>query len=102
MGARPRRIVTRELLPNVLTPVLAYVFVVLALIIVAEGSLSYLGVGIQPPTPTWGRMIADAQPSFAESPHMVFVPSAVMFLTLLALNQIGDRLRGAGSPDSVL
>ena len=102
LGARTRRILTRELLPNIATPVLAYLFVVLALIVVAEGSLSYLGVGVQPPTPTWGRMIADAQPSFAESPHMVFVPSAVMFITLFALNQIGDRLRTSRSPESAI
>jgi peptide/nickel transport system permease protein len=102
MGSTRRRIVLRELLPNVVGPAFAYVFTVMALVIVAEGSLSYLGVGVQPPTPTWGRMIADGQAEFATAPHKVLVPSLVMFVTLYALNTIGEAARQATAPRSVL
>jgi peptide/nickel transport system permease protein len=95
LGAPRLRILFREVLPNVIMPVLAYSFAFIALLIVAEGSLSYLGVGIQPPKPSWGRMIADGQPRFGDTPHLVFVPSAVMFLTILALNTLGERARAA-------
>jgi peptide/nickel transport system permease protein len=101
LGASRVRIVFREVLPNVILPVMAYSFAFIALLIVAEGSLSYLGVGIQPPTPTWGRMIADGQPRFGQTPHLVFVPSAVMFLTILALNTLGERARAATSGRAV-
>ena len=102
MGSTRRRILFRELFPNAVTPVLAYVFTVMALVIVAEGSLSYLGVGIQPPTPTWGRMIADGQAEFATAPHKVLVPSVVMFVTLYALNTVGEAARRATAGRAVL
>jgi peptide/nickel transport system permease protein len=98
LGFKRRRILFREILPNVALPVMAYTFVVVALVIVAEGSLSYLGVGIQPPRASWGRMIADGQPRFGPTPHLVFVPSLVMFGTLLALNRIGEALRASLAP----
>ena len=98
LGLKRRRILFREILPNVALPVMAYTFVVIALVIVAEGSLSYLGVGIQPPSASWGRMIADGQPRFGPTPHLVFVPSLVMFGTLLALNRIGEQLRASLAP----
>jgi peptide/nickel transport system permease protein len=101
LGATRTRILLREVLPNVILPVLAYSFAFLALLIVAEGSLSFLGVGIQPPTPTWGRMIADGQPRFGDTPHLVFVPSVVMFMTILALNTLGERARAATSRTSL-
>jgi peptide/nickel transport system permease protein len=93
LGLKRRRILFREILPNVALPVVAYTFIAVALVIVAEGSLSYLGVGIQPPHASWGRMIADGQSVFSTTPHLVFVPSIVMFITLLAFNRLGERLR---------
>jgi peptide/nickel transport system permease protein len=101
LGASRMRIVFREVLPNVILPVMAYSFAFIALLIVAEGSLSYLGVGIQPPTPTWGRMIADGQPRFGQTPHLVFVPSVVMFMTILAFNTLGEWARAATSRGGV-
>ncbi|WP_280401543.1 ABC transporter permease [Nocardia carnea] len=94
MGAGHGRILGREILPNVLPPLLAYLPVVMAALIVAEGSLSFLGLGIPPPTPSWGGMISDGKDSLASAPHLVFVPAAVIFCTVFALNQAGDHLRG--------
>ena len=98
LGARDRRILLRELVPNVLRPLAAYSFIIVAVLIVAEASLSYLGVGIQRPTPTWGNMIAAGQSEFERNPHLVFAPGLVMFLTVFALNQLGDRARSLWDP----
>ena len=103
LGAGHVRIVFRELVPNVVRPLLSYSFVIIAVLIVAEASLSFLGVGISRPTPTWGNMISAGQGEIRTSPHLVFIPSAVMFLTVFALNRIGDSARRRWDPrDSVL
>ena len=93
MGASRARILGREILPNLLPPLGAYLPIVMAALIVAEGSLSFLGVGIPPPQPSWGGMISDGKDAIADAPHMVFVPSLVIFFTVFALNQAGDHLR---------
>lgn len=93
LGAGRRRILTREILPNLLPSQAAYLPVVMAALIVAEGSLSFLGMGIPPPTPSWGGMISDGKDAIGDYPHLVFVPAAVIFLTVFALNQVGDHLR---------
>jgi peptide/nickel transport system permease protein len=93
LGARVRRVVFRELLPNVALPVASYAFVVAAVVIVAEGSLSFLGLGLPPPTPSWGGMIASGRDRLESDPWVVFVPAAVMFLTIFSLNVVGDRAR---------
>ena len=93
MGAGHRRILGKELLPNVLPALGAYLPIVMAALIVAEGSLSFLGMGIPPPQPSWGGMISDGKDAIGDYPHMVFVPSAVIFLTVFSLNQAGDHLR---------
>jgi peptide/nickel transport system permease protein len=93
MGATNRRIIFRELVPNVLRPLLSYTFLIVAVLIVAEASLSYLGVGILRPTPTWGNMIAAGQETFDDDPHLVFMPGLVMFATVFAINRVGDRAR---------
>lgn len=93
LGARPGRIVFRELLPNVVLPVASYAFVVAAVVIVAEGSLSFLGLGLAPPTPSWGGMISAGRDRLESDPWVVFVPAAVMFLTIFSLNVVGDRAR---------
>jgi peptide/nickel transport system permease protein len=92
-GARNRRIVTREVLPNVALPLMAFSLVVVAVAIVAEGSLSFLGLSVPPTTPTWGNIIAGGRQDLQEAPHIVFFPAAVMFITVLAFNLAGDRLR---------
>ncbi|MDF3308182.1 ABC transporter permease [Rhodococcus sp. T2V] len=90
LGATSPRILGREIVPNVLASTIAYAFVVVAVLIVAESSLSFLGLSIQRPEPTWGNMIAAGQTDLAKHPHLVFVPGVILFLTVLSLNQIGD------------
>lgn len=93
LGAKSSRVMLREVLPNVVPPVAAYAFIVMAMLIVAEGSLSFLGLGTPPPTPSWGAMIAAGRTDLATAPHISLVPAAIMFMTVLAFNMLGDRLR---------
>lgn len=94
MGAGRFRILAREILPNVQLPVLSYSLVAAAALIVAEGSLSFLGLGVRPPQPSWGGMIAAARPDMDTDPHLVVTPAAFFFLTVFSLNVIGDWARG--------
>jgi peptide/nickel transport system permease protein len=98
MGAKNGRIVLRELVPNVALPLLSYAFIIVAVLIVAEGSLSFLGLSIPRPKPTWGNMINAGSEDFDKHPHLVFVPASVMFLTVFALNRIGDKARKIWDP----
>ncbi|MGW3468402.1 ABC transporter permease [Saccharopolyspora sp. NPDC000995] len=98
LGARGTRILFRELVPSVAMSVLSYAFIVVAVLIVAEASLSFLGLSIQRPEPTWGNMIAAGQQDFRDHPHLVFGPGAVLFLTVLALNRLGDWARRHWDP----
>lgn len=98
VGASHWRIIARELIPNVIRPLLAYSSIIIAVIIVAEASLSYLGVGIDRPTPTWGNMIKAGEQELETTPHLVFVPGVVMFATVLALNRVGDWARTRWDP----
>jgi peptide/nickel transport system permease protein len=84
------RIMRREILPNVILPTLSYSFIIVASVMVAEGSLDYLGLGIPPPTPTWGGMIASGQQFLATNPDLVFVPAVVLLLTVLSFYTLGD------------
>ena len=93
MGARHRRIIARELLPNVALPVASYAFVLIAVVLVAEGSLSFLGLGVPPPRPSWGEMISTGRNDLDRAPHVVFVPAAFMFLTVWSFNVLGDHAR---------
>ena len=93
LGAVNRRVLSREILPNILPAVGAYAFIVIALLIVAEGSLSFLGAGVPPPASSWGLMIAEGRDSLRTTPWVSFVPGVFMFLTVLSFNLIGDRLR---------
>lgn len=98
IGARGSRILRCEIVPNVVLTALSYAFVVVAVLIVAEASLSFLGLGIQRPQPTWGNMIAAGQQDVERDPHLVFIPGAVLFLTVLALNRVGDWTRRHWDP----
>jgi peptide/nickel transport system permease protein len=93
MGATHWRVLTLEILPNVIIPMLIYALLVVSRIIVVEGVLSFLGLSVPPPQPTWGNMIADGQADLANLPYISFIPSALMFLTVLSINLIGERLR---------
>jgi peptide/nickel transport system permease protein len=85
VGAREIRIAMREVLPNVIPAVRSYALAAIGLVLVIEGSLSFLGLGIQPPTPAWGSMIADGRLLFDRAPQLILIPSLVMFLTVLSL-----------------
>jgi len=93
LGARHSRIILREVAPNILPTVIAYAFVIVAVAIVVEGSLSFLGLGVPPVVPTWGGMIAHGRSVLGPYPHISLFPAAAMFLTVLALNTIGDKMR---------
>lgn len=92
-GCSPRRIILREIAPNVVLPVAAYGFIMVGVFIVVEGSLSFLGLGIPPPTPSWGGMIAAGRTELLTYPHISLFPAAVMFLTVLSINYVGERTR---------
>lgn len=92
-GARPIRVMFRDILPNVIPPVAAFAVIIVGVVIVAEGSLSFLGLGVPPPAASWGVMIAGGRTSLTETPHVAMIPSTAMFITVLAFNFIGERLR---------
>lgn len=92
-GASTPRVLLREVLPSVIRPVLAYFVVVLAALIVAEASVSFLGLGVVPPTPSWGGMIADGQAQLLDHPAHVLVPAFVLFITVLSIGVLGRWLR---------
>lgn len=92
-GSKNRRIIFREVLPNVLPAMFSIALLGIAVAIVAEAGLAVLGVGVNPPTPSWGNMIALERGSLAQYPYMVFLPAAMIFFTVLALNYLGDVVR---------
>ena len=93
MGAKSRRILLRDVLPNVLPAMFSIALLGIAVVIVAEGGLSVLGVGVKLPTPSWGNMIAEGRTELQDAPHIVFAPAAAIFFTVLALNYLGDVVR---------
>ena len=93
LGASHLRIMRRELLPNVALPVAVVAVIGMSRVIVIEGILSFLGLSVAPPTPTWGNMIALGMSEIAFHPHISFVPSAFMVITIFALNAVGNALR---------
>jgi peptide/nickel transport system permease protein len=92
-GAKHRRIVVREVLPNVLPAMFSIALLGIAVAIVAEGTLSILGASVEADTPTWGNMIALGRSYIDKAPHIVFEPAIMIFLTVLALNMLGDVVR---------
>lgn len=92
LGARDGRILVREILPNVVPVFTAIVPAMMAGLIVTEGSLSFLGYGIPPPTPSWGGMLASISDVMSQFPYMLIGPIAAIVLTVYALNTLGDRL----------
>ena len=94
LGARHPRVLIREVLPNVALPLLSYAFIVAAVLIVAEGSLAFLGLGLQQPEPSWGNMIAEGGlRDLRRHPHVALVPGAFIFLTVFSLNLVGEWTR---------
>ena len=98
IGARDRRIMFSHILPNILPLILVLAAIDIGGIILAESALSFLGLGIVPPTPTWGNMLTGATNYFVRAPWLVYPPGAMIFLTVLCLYLIGDGLRDALDP----
>jgi peptide/nickel transport system permease protein len=98
LGATHTRILLRELLPNVALPLLAFFLLGVAVTIVVEGALSFLGLGVPPPAPSWGSMIGEGRESLDITPRLAFLPAGVMFVTVLAFNVVGDTLRALTDP----
>lgn len=92
------RIAWRHVLPNISAPIIVLTTVSLALAIVAISSLSFLGLGAQPPSPEWGAMLADGRQYVASAPHISALPGVAILLTVLALNLVGDGLRDTFDP----
>jgi peptide/nickel transport system permease protein len=93
LGASPLRILARHLLPNILQPVLIQVTIGMAGVILAESTLSFLGLGVLAPTPSWGSMLNDARGHLFDAPHMVIFPALAVVLAVLAFNLLGDAWR---------
>lgn len=98
IGATNPRILRTAILPNVMAPVFVQISLSLGFAILVESGLSFLGLGAQPPTPSWGNMISAARPFMEQYPHLLIFPSVVIGLTILALNTLGDGLRDALDP----
>ena len=92
-GKGAARISAEHILPNVLNLLIVQGTIQFSLGILAEAGLSYVGLGAQPPTPSWGRMLADAQTMVSFAPHMALIPGVAIILTVLGLNLMGDGLR---------
>jgi peptide/nickel transport system permease protein len=102
LGIRNHRIVFRHVLPNTATPIIVASTLLVAGSIIAESGLSFLGFGIQPPTPTWGNMLNAAQDEMRKGNWwMAFFPGFMIFLTVISINYIGDGLRDALDPRKV-
>jgi len=98
LGATHARILLRELLPNVLLPLVAFFLLGVAITIVAEGALSFLGLGVPPPISSWGSMIGEGRESLDVAPRLAFFPAFAFFLTVLAFNLVGDTLKALTDP----
>ena len=93
LGGTPARIILFHMLPNLLPPLLIQGTFGMAAAIIAEGSLSFLGLGVQPPTPSWGSMLNEGRQFLLVAPHLTTYPGLAMMITVLGLNLVGDGLR---------
>ena len=98
MGAGTPRILFREILPNLWAPILVYISIIIPTYIAAEATLSFLGVGLLPPTPSWGAMLADSVTFYQVLPSYLFIPGTALFIVVLSFNLLGDAIRDALDP----
>jgi peptide/nickel transport system permease protein len=101
LGARNRDIIVRHILPNSLAPIIVAATLGVAGAIITESTLSFLGLGIQPPTPSWGNMLKDATSEMSQAPWTAVFPGLAIFLAVVSINFIGDGLRDALDPRHV-
>jgi peptide/nickel transport system permease protein len=97
-GATPLRVMFSDLLPNIMSSVLVFFTLIIANNIVLEAALSFLGAGVQDPTPSWGKLIAQGQALIVTRPLLALAPGIAIILTVLSLNIFGDGLRDALDP----
>ena len=102
IGVRNGRIMFREVLPNVAPSLISYSLIVMAGLIVVEGAVAFLGLSVPPPTPTWGDMINKGRTNLDVAAHISLIPAGVMFVTVLALNFVGDKLQEYFDPREAL
>jgi peptide/nickel transport system permease protein len=100
IGSSNRRIIFKELLPNLWAPILVYTTIVMPALIGAEATLAYLGISVLPPTPTWGSMLQESVGYFTVDPFYFFVPITMLLAAVLSFNLLGDALRDALDPKS--
>ena len=98
LGSPPRRIIFRHLLPNVLAPILVEATFGMAGAILAEAGLSFLGLGVQPPTPSWGSMLNEGRHYLLVAPHLTLFPGLAIMVTIFGINFLGDGLRDLLDP----
>ena len=99
-GAGVRHILTTHILPNTTSPIIVALSLAVGQIILLESTLSFLGLGIQPPTPSWGNMLNNAQELISKAPALAFYPGSLIFMTVLSVNFLGDGLQDAFDPRS--
>jgi peptide/nickel transport system permease protein len=102
VGASSRRIIVAHILPNAIGPIIVEATLGLGYAIIEESGLSFLGFGIQPPTPSWGNLLSNAQEYLTKYPWLAIFPGLMIFLTIISVNYIGDGLRDAFDPHKVL
>jgi peptide/nickel transport system permease protein len=102
LGATNLRIIARHIFPNAIGPVIVESTLEVAYAILEESGLSYLGFGIQPPTPSWGNLLSNAQEYLVKYPWLAIFPGIMIFLSVISINYIGDGLRDAFDPYKVL
>ncbi len=98
LGASNKRIMFREILPNLVAPIIVYASLLIPVNILFEAGLSFLGVGVKPPTASWGQMIADASPNYQTAWWYMLFPGIALLLTVFAFNLVGDGLQDALNP----
>ena len=101
LGAGDARLIAQHILPNAVGPVIVAATLGVAGAILAESTLSYLGYGVQPPTPTWGNMLQNAQSEMYSAPWLAIFPGLLIFATIMSINFVGDGLRDALDPRAV-
>lgn len=98
IGSRDRRVIFRHILPNAMAPLIVAATLMVGYAIIFESALSFLGVGIKPPAATWGNMLSNAQQDINTAPWLAIWPGMLIFITILAINFVGDGLRDALDP----
>lgn len=99
VGASRTRIILGEILPNVMNHIIVIASLEMAVAILVEAALSFLGLGIRPPTPSWGLMVAEGRNFMFFQPYLVAVPGIAIFVLVIAINMVGDGIRDITAPE---